>query len=763
MTSSIPSPFVVPRDDGSTPRFLNSVDRDLQQKYAYIASVLSRSKMTVQMLKNILKQLALASTGLKQILQDRLESFLTTASSPALFSSRVESLHALVKQEINGKGTSAQATALVSEMSGGSVGGMRSGAAFYTPPEPDNIVAKVKSMANSSDAVVPFAPPLLFGDSPFYRIKEAIKPGVILSRSTEQRGSRVEFSLPDYYLQQVTEESERKAKGEHVDPKYGVRLFGQMLSLEGGSRTASCEFPMALQLKVNDTTVEANTRGMKNKRGTTVPPDVTALLKPGARQRLDAWYSHTAESRFGIWAYVVESNSLDQVLDDIRSKKIQKAKALQILKSFGDDDIQSDTYPLKLRCPISYSRMEVPVRSVFCKHLQCFDGLSFLQMQHQAAQWRCPICDDPMSYVSLAADEFLTEILKHTSDRVDLVDLNPDGTYSIPKEESDIESSPEPEFMKKRKPEPVVIVSLDSSDDEEENVSSRPTPSTTTAPPPPPPTTTTAAALSNLNRSNSTSNLNNISNNSAHNLATNGALTNGHDVAPSSSGRPSLNGSSSSPVHASGNTSATSLPHSYSHASLADVHNSFAESRRSSMAPDSSAVPSPSSSSSPAFHPLPVPPVQSTGSVQNRVERSGSTHSNSSIPDPKRRRTSVEYDLPPWSGSLLSNAASYPDVITMVDDDSDDSTSPPRHLPTLPARVSSNLIGDLPSWESGIFSSKNNKKAVPSITTSSPSPDTSATSVSPSGTAPLNRSNAVIRRLPRLKQTVEVVDLTLSD
>ncbi|KAG5357364.1 E3 SUMO-protein ligase pli1 [Yarrowia sp. C11] len=714
---SSPSPFVVPPSSYyysnnnnqslvmENPPYLQDASDDVKQKHAYIASVLTRSKMTVPMLKSVLKSLNLGTTGLKQVLQERLMYYVTQVASRDLFSQRVNSMHFLIKNELNGKsGAPPPAPPSYS---------------YYSPPvHTQTVAAKVKTLPAVSDLVVSLPPPLTFSDSPFYMIKEPLLPGMILSMSAEQRATRMEFKLPDYYLKTVEEEAEQRKHGT-VYPKYAVRLFGQILQPEPSAKTTSCEFPIALQLKVNDKAVEANTRGMKNKRGTTVPPDVTDLIKPQrATQRLETYYSHCGEVRYGIWAYVVEAKAMTQVLNDIKTRHIPREKPLQIIRSFySDEDLVVDNIPLKLRCPVSFSRMETPVRSVFCKHVQCFDGRSFLQMQHQALQWRCPVCDDPMSYASLAVDDFMSEILSQAPESVDNVSLLKDGSYIIPQDDSDGEaSSPEPEWLKKRHPDPPVVVSLDSDDDDGNDQNGSAAAPVAAVTPVVPAAVAPSTPVS----------------------------------PPQTNGTSRTNGSARSSMSRS--TAATSVTHTPLELPPSD---------------------------SQYQHPLPVlpasqrdasssPPTQSPQQHSNRPERSGSTHSTSSIPDPKRRRTLQDFALPNWTGGLLGDASAYPDVITNVDDSSSDSTSPPPNLPTVPKTYSSSslhLNGNddlgLPSWESGIFSSSHSKNT---NKLTSASPDTAATSVSPNGNGtPLGRSNAV-RRGPRPQKTVvEVVDLTLSD
>ncbi len=60
---------------------------------------------------------------------------------------------------------------------------------------------------------------------------------------------------------------------------------------------------------------------------------------------------------------------------------------------------------MSLKCPLSYMRLDLPVRSTACKHMHCFDATSYLQLQEQGPQWLCPICNHPATFENLAVDE----------------------------------------------------------------------------------------------------------------------------------------------------------------------------------------------------------------------------------------------------------------------------------------------------------------------------------------------------------------------
>lgn len=84
---------------------------------------------------------------------------------------------------------------------------------------------------------------------------------------------------------------------------------------------------------------------------------------------------------------------------------------------------------LSLKCPLSYTRLSTPCRSVRCQHIQCFDANSYLQLQEQGPQWLCPICNQSAPFENLAVDEYVRDILENTADTTEQVTIEPDGQW----------------------------------------------------------------------------------------------------------------------------------------------------------------------------------------------------------------------------------------------------------------------------------------------------------------------------------------------
>ena len=69
------------------------------------------------------------------------------------------------------------------------------------------------------------------------------------------------------------------------------------------------------------------------------------------------------------------------------------------------------TLALSLACPLSGSRLDVPVRTHACAHAGCFDLRAFLAYNAVVAQWRCPVCNAAASPERLALDRWVAALL----------------------------------------------------------------------------------------------------------------------------------------------------------------------------------------------------------------------------------------------------------------------------------------------------------------------------------------------------------------
>ncbi|KAI0013693.1 PINIT domain-containing protein [Xylariaceae sp. FL0662B] len=193
-------------------------------------------------------------------------------------------------------------------------------------------------------------------------------------------------------------------------------------------------FPHQSEIKVNGGEVRANLRGLKGKPGTTRPVDITTLLRHkqfNYVNNVEFTYALT-NKKYYLTLYLCKTVEIDSLVARIKSKKIAKASVVRELsKAANDPDVVATSQVLSLKCPLSYTRLRVPCRSVLCKHIQCFDASSYLQLQQQGPQWVCPVCNKSAPFESLATDEYVGDILARTSDSLEQVTIEPDGQWRI--------------------------------------------------------------------------------------------------------------------------------------------------------------------------------------------------------------------------------------------------------------------------------------------------------------------------------------------
>ena len=106
-----------------------------------------------------------------------------------------------------------------------------------------------------------------------------------------------------------------------------------------------------------------------------------------------------------------------------------------VLNSFKQTDgVENDVMTISLKCPYTMTFMRIPCRGIHCRHTQCFDMESFVEMQKSSLvnQWRCPIC---RGYAfALQVDGFMEEIQAQSMMRIDdpcKVAIYPNGNYRI--------------------------------------------------------------------------------------------------------------------------------------------------------------------------------------------------------------------------------------------------------------------------------------------------------------------------------------------
>jgi len=131
----------------------------------------------------------------------------------------------------------------------------------------------------------------------------------------------------------------------------------------------------------------------------------------------------------------LSSNTLLNKLFTKRSKSAVDTLNFIIDKmAVFDPDVHSPTlYRFSLICPLSKIRIKVPVNSINCNHLQCFDAYTFILMNEKTPTWKCPCCNSPCLYDDMQINFYFLNILtdSYLPEFVEEIELLQDGTWRV--------------------------------------------------------------------------------------------------------------------------------------------------------------------------------------------------------------------------------------------------------------------------------------------------------------------------------------------
>lgn len=258
-----------------------------------------------------------------------------------------------------------------------------------------------------------------FKPSPFYRFQRQIGDTKVCDRMESHRHS-VSINI------KISEHPDLMK----IDANTRVLVFCAAGSGLGRQEVA---FPHQSEIKVNGTEYKKNLRGVKNKPGTTRPADITSMLNmaPKYSNVVELTYALTKE-KYYLVVNLVKMVSVEELVKAIsHGRKITKSSVIgEMVNKSRDPDIVVGSSKMSLKCPLSTLRISLPCRATTCKHTQCFDATSFLQLQEQGPTWVCPICNNSITFDSLAVDEYFKEILEQTPKNVDQVTIEPNGIWA---------------------------------------------------------------------------------------------------------------------------------------------------------------------------------------------------------------------------------------------------------------------------------------------------------------------------------------------
>ncbi|XP_049320440.1 zinc finger MIZ domain-containing protein 1 isoform X1 [Astyanax mexicanus] len=120
----------------------------------------------------------------------------------------------------------------------------------------------------------------------------------------------------------------------------------------------------------------------------------------------------------------------------------------------SEDGVEQTAIRVSLKCPITFRRIQLPARGHDCKHVQCFDLESYLQLNCERGTWKCPVCNKTALLEGLEVDQYMWGILNAVQN-LDFEEVTIDASCSwrpVPiKAEGHIKEDPDGPLVKRLK------------------------------------------------------------------------------------------------------------------------------------------------------------------------------------------------------------------------------------------------------------------------------------------------------------------------
>ncbi|XP_061084511.1 zinc finger MIZ domain-containing protein 1-like isoform X2 [Conger conger] len=186
-------------------------------------------------------------------------------------------------------------------------------------------------------------------------------------------------------------------------------------------RQLSTNWPASVQASVNATplTIERGDNKTSHK-----PLHLKQVCQPG-RNTIQITVTACCCSHLFV-LQLVHRPSVRSVLQGLLKKRLLPAEhcIAKIKRNFsssavssgnatlnGEDGVEQTAIRVSLKCPVTFRRIKLPSRGHDCKHVQCFDLETYLQLNCERGTWRCPVCHKTALLEGLQVDQYMWSIL----------------------------------------------------------------------------------------------------------------------------------------------------------------------------------------------------------------------------------------------------------------------------------------------------------------------------------------------------------------
>ncbi|KAL1916682.1 uncharacterized protein VTP21DRAFT_5386 [Calcarisporiella thermophila] len=275
--------------------------------------------------------------------------------------------------------------------------------------------------------------PIFMGTDSFRRLWSPMK-ATSISPELPESDLPLTFQLTAV---KIAQDKSKKEEIDHTDPH-------------------KCEWPENFYVELNGSLVQLTKKqkvslpGRSNSFayvGKNRPVDLSPYLRQGHNILKLVQTSCVCSYGFSIQIFARESQEF--IEKKVSSHLLEEENSISLLKRLlsgkrigaddngaeeeSDDDLEilQKNLRISLRCPISMTRIRFPVRGVECRHIECFDLQSYLEINRSTQLWKCPHCNKTTTSERLRVDAFLQRLLREAPENASDVELDADAQWTV--------------------------------------------------------------------------------------------------------------------------------------------------------------------------------------------------------------------------------------------------------------------------------------------------------------------------------------------
>ncbi|KAI6177314.1 hypothetical protein M3Y97_00893200 [Aphelenchoides bicaudatus] len=281
------------------------------------------------------------------------------------------------------------------------------------------------------------ANPLTFPHLPFFIVEHDIIPPQPLTANKvehEYQSMVLDFKVPPEFHRGIE-------KGTH---DIQLRIFKE----ENGF--ASIKYPLYFEVRLNKQLAGLNGK-LEHQIGTKAVLTEPLMFGQSIKNSLNRshllrcqWKNYSNRD-FRINLVVVKLLTIKDLYQKVweRVTWTEAITKKMVLKLYGqDEELEMQNFKETINCPYGNCRINVPARSIKCKHVRCFDLENFITINQKRPVWKCPTCNQEAPFSSIMIDQYFTKVIEAVKDnkKITEIELFKDGSWKpyTPKQVTDV-------------------------------------------------------------------------------------------------------------------------------------------------------------------------------------------------------------------------------------------------------------------------------------------------------------------------------------